>query len=95
MTSLCLLVAMVPVAIAQYSLVGIVVLATSAHPAAEGGTYGSLMAPFRLLVITTLPCYWETRLVTTPRLLGGFHPNRSFDSLDFGCRVVFCACPLS
>ena len=79
---------MVPVAMAQYSLVAIVVLATSAHPAAEGGTYGSLMAPFRLLVITTLPCYWETRLVTTPRLLGGTQPNRSFDILDSGDSVV-------
>ena len=82
MTSSCLLVAMEPVTMAQYFLVGIVVLATFAHPAAAGGKDGFLMAHFRLLVITTLPCYWETRLVTTARLLGGFHPNRSFDSLD-------------
>ena len=46
------------------------------------------MAPSCLLVITTLPCCWETRLVTTPRLLDGSHPNRSFDSRDEGDNVV-------
>ena len=35
-----------------------------AHPATAGGEDGFPMAPSRLLVITTLPCYWETRLVT-------------------------------
>ena len=45
-----------------------------AHPAAAGGEDGFLTAPTRLLVITTLPCYRETRLVSTPRLLDGAHP---------------------
>ena len=53
-----------------------------------GGKDGFLMAPFRMLVITTLPCYWKTRLVTTPRLLDGSHPNRYFNSLDSGDSVV-------
>ena len=45
MTSLCLLVAMGPVMMAKYFLVGIVVLATFAHPASVGGKDGFLMAP--------------------------------------------------
>ena len=88
MTLLCLLVAMEPVTMAQCFFDGIVVLATFAHPAVAGGKGGLLMTPFRLLVIATLPCNREVRLVTNPRLLGCSHPNRSFDSLDSGKIVV-------
>ena len=72
-----------PTLLGWYSRVGHL-----AHLAAAGGIDDFLMAPFRLLVVTTLLCYWETRLVATPRLLGGSHPNCSFDSLDSGDNVV-------
>jgi hypothetical protein len=88
MILLCLLVAMKlttmgPILLCWYSHVGHL-----AHPAAAGGEEGFLMALSCLLVIMTLPCCCETRLVTTPRLLDGFHPNCSFDSLDSGDSVV-------
>ena len=54
-----------------------------APPVAAAGVDDFLVAPSRLLAITTL-----SHLVTTPRLLDGSHPNRSFDSLDGGGSVV-------